>query len=513
MTLTPSHRLLANQARGRRLGARSAAAAAAACVLALTLATPAHAALTWSGPFAVDPEAGDVVTLPLACPSTTQCTLVDGEWGPAGLFQPGVEITFNPRSPSAPTPVMLDENGISGGVACPSPTQCTTVSTGDEITFNPQSPGTPTPVTIDAAGSIGGSLDSVACPSATQCTAVGLAGEEVTFNPQSPGSPTQATVDNRLDSVACPSATLCAAVGPYGSAGTEGDLATFDPGSPGSPALAKFGGFAPYRVACPSTSRCMAVGLGGPNYGYNGLAATFDPRSPGSPTPAAIGLPRHGLTDVACPSASFCVALDNLGDVLEGKPGKPGSFKATLLPKFEPLTEVSAIACPSVTECVADDYLGDVWVGISGATVSGALAGIGQGHPKLTLNVGAGGKVFQVTVALPRGLSFNQQPFSTPKKSARAARASARRRSRTVRGLSVSGGKLRSAKLRHGKLAIRLKKPARRVRIKTGGKLISASRALRRKARKGKVKQLEITVTVVGAHKHRTTQQVELKAR
>ncbi len=479
----------------------------AVCALALA-AAPARAALTWSGPFAVDPNASDVANLALACPSSAQCTLVDGEEGNA-LFAPGVAITFDPNSPGSPTPVVIDSTGTAATVACPSLTQCTTVSPSEEVTFDPRSPGSPTPVTIDPDGS----LDSVACPSTTQCTAVGLAGEEITFDPNSPGSPTPVTVDNRLDSVACPSLTQCTAVGPYGPTGTDGDLVTFDPNSPGSATPVAIGGFAPYSVACPSTSRCIAVGLGGAPYGYNGLEATFDPRSPGSPTPVAIGLRRHGLVGVACPSVSSCVAVDSLGYVLEGDPGAPSSFKATLLPRYKPLTVMSAIACASVTECVALDQLGDAWVGVSGTTVKGALTGVGLGHPKLKVIVGQanGPKVFRVTVALPRGLSFNRKGFATHRKSARASRATARR-SPTLRGLSVSGGRVRSAKLRHGKLAIRLKKPSRSVHIKAAGKLISESRALRRKVRKGKVKKLEITVTVVDAHRHSTKLRLELKA-
>jgi hypothetical protein len=125
---------------------------------------------------------------------------------------------------------------------------------------------------------------------------------------------------------------------------------------------------------------------------------------------------------------------------------------------------------------------------------------IGTGSP--------GGKVFSVTVALPRGLSFNHAAFAARGNAARAARGRSRT---TVSGLSVAGGKMRSAKLRHGRLTVTLQNPARSLRIRTGGKLISESRTLRRRVRNGKVKTLEITVTAVDANKHSTTQRVELK--
>jgi len=246
----------------------------------------------------------------LACPSVSLCVAVG--FNAAGQ---GQELAFDPSSPGTPTPVTIDvapSNVLLDSVACPSSSQCTAVDGGygREITFNPTAPGNPTPLTIVS----GGQLSGVACPSANQCTAVGSTmygylgqGVEVTFDPTAPGNPTPVVIDGgsaNLNAVACPSVSRCAAV--------NGDEVTFDPTSPGTPTPITIGGGA--DVACPSASSCVTVG--------GGQAVAFDPTSPGTATPATVDA-GNVLSSVSCVSSPLCVAVDTAGNAFVGAPPPP----------------------------------------------------------------------------------------------------------------------------------------------------------------------------------------------
>ena len=121
----------------------------------------------------VDPGGTDLFDV--ACPAATQCTAL----GDNDLGANDFEVTFNPQAPpppitinpiySGPTPVSIN-SGVA--VACPTATQCTTIGSGVEETFNPQNPGAPTALTVDSKGG----LAAIACPAATQCIAVGGGG-------------------------------------------------------------------------------------------------------------------------------------------------------------------------------------------------------------------------------------------------------------------------------------------------------------------------------------------------
>ena len=72
---------------------------------------------------------------------------------------------------------------LASAVACPSTSQCTVVDTqGQQVTFNPTEPGHPFATTIDLDNALAG----VACPSSSPCTAVDNQGQQVTFAPIEP---------------------------------------------------------------------------------------------------------------------------------------------------------------------------------------------------------------------------------------------------------------------------------------------------------------------------------------
>lgn len=229
--------------------------------------------------------------VPLACPSTSQCTVVDGK---------GREVTFNPTAPGNPVPIKLDIYSLLG-VACASVSQCTAVDAGDQVTFNPAAPGNPI-----AIGVLAGGLGAVACPAASQCTALDTGDREVTFNPVAPGAATLATVAGAqwLTSVACPSVSQCTAVG-------SSYVVTFNPAAPGvSTAVTINGGGDLQEVACPSVLQCAVIDR-------NGRVVTFDPAAhtdSGATAIAGAGL----LESIACASVAECVVVDSAGEAFVG---------------------------------------------------------------------------------------------------------------------------------------------------------------------------------------------------
>jgi hypothetical protein len=166
----------------------------------------------------------------VACPSASQCTVITTAVGEGGK-----EVTFNPTSP---TPAVDGAIGISGtgAIACPSVSQCTSITVGtrgagsNEVTFNPDSPGAREPHNLDP----GRYLSTIACPTITQCTVtddgLGEALSEFTFNPASPGSPVPHVIDEHAKStqaaMSCPSASQCTVVD------GSGKEVTFDPKAP-----------------------------------------------------------------------------------------------------------------------------------------------------------------------------------------------------------------------------------------------------------------------------------------
>ena len=286
----------------------------------------AEAALSWSGPIAVDVGAGNVIEA-VACPSASQCTAVDGS---------GQEVTFDPGSPGASTPVEIDPgsdpespNSLAG-VACPSAAQCTAVDQeGDEVTFDPSDPENAAVVSI-ASG-----LSAVACPSVSQCTAI-AGGRVVTFDPASPGRDVTITVDGAgLTALSCPATTQCTAVDDFGG------IVTFDPTTSGvswAP-IAGQGGGSTLAISCPSISQCTAVG--------DGTEETFDPTAIGNP--AWAELPSSGLnvSDVSCPSVTECTTTDGDGNAIVFNPASAASAQVVMVGAN------TALACPTVGQCTA----------------------------------------------------------------------------------------------------------------------------------------------------------------
>jgi hypothetical protein len=422
-------------------------------------------AQSWSAPIALDPS---VALRSVACPSADQCTAVGG----------GVEVTFDPTSPGTPAPTNIDSRHTVVGIACPSLSQCTAVDGGGgAITFNPTSVGQPlpAPVTVDD----GGGLTGVACPSSSQCTGVDSAGGVVTFNPSSPGSPNVIELDssdfNTLSGVACPSPTQCTTGDQDGSEVTFNPIAPGGPKPPDNPTGVDNAGAYMDGVACPATNQCTMVD-------DQGQEVTFDPKSPGSPVQITIA--DNALNGIACTSTSNCVAVGGGGDVVDGDPAVGGGW--TLVP-IPGAARVNAVSCdPSGAVCVAVNSAGDAFVGPAGVTTGSHAdaTGFGRGRAQLsfTLTAAAGAApVNSITVLLPKGLAFSTATQSL------------------AEGVLVTAnGKKRKlgVKLRHGRLTISLKSAADSLRVRLARPAITITRRLANNVRHGRVKTLQISLTV-----------------
>jgi hypothetical protein len=311
-------------------------------------------AFTWLGPTHLMSMGGNQLLPTLSCPSTSQCTTVDGQ---------GQEITFNPSGGAILSRSAIDLIGNVSSVSCPSSAQCSAVDNGgNEITFDP------TTGAVDQAGrdniDLGHHLIAVSCVSGTRCSTVDDHGSEVTFDP-SAGTVVggQAnTIDGTvaLTAVTCqPGATdtqQCTAVD---SAGHQVTFVVAGDGSVTTTSSAIDGSTALSSVSCPATTLCTAVDGGGfeitftPSTGAIVGSATSIDTLPPPPVNNGAGV---ALDSVSCPSTSQCVAVDALGNEVTFS---PSATPAPSVHDIDGSTFLASLICPpGATSCVATDNHG-----------------------------------------------------------------------------------------------------------------------------------------------------------
>ncbi|MGO9900314.1 MAG: hypothetical protein ACLP0J_11600 [Solirubrobacteraceae bacterium] len=140
----------------------------------------------------------------------------------------GQEITFDPTSPTAPTPILIDFSGSLSAIACPSSSLCVTVDHGGHvISIDPGTPAIPWPLSgavVDLTDT--SALQSVACVSASNCVVGYSDGNWSEGNPTLPSSWTAPAliqsdvtgIDGIIHGIGCASATECVAVEQSGDA-------------------------------------------------------------------------------------------------------------------------------------------------------------------------------------------------------------------------------------------------------------------------------------------------------
>ena len=242
-------------------------------------------------------------------------------------------------------PTAIDNSNPPENISCPTVTFCAAVGAGGYgQTFNGSSWGAPTNVDPSSNPS-GHTLGSVSCPSASFCAAVDQAGNAVTFNGSSWSAPIAVdTTGNSLAAVSCASESLCVAGDVGGNGFTYNGSAWSGPVTINNVSNHQsIGG-----IACPSASFCVAVGQRGDVETSSNSGASW------SPAPVNIG--PNNLTSVSCPSASFCVAVDSGGNAF--------TYNGSSWSASDPIDTANgqidgggfmAVSCPSSSFCAAID--------------------------------------------------------------------------------------------------------------------------------------------------------------
>jgi hypothetical protein len=309
-----------------------------AAVVLAAIAVPVFASASSSR--ALGSEARSLYAL--SCPSTTQCTALDGA---------GREITFDPTSP--PRHVSRHKAlRYSHNLSCPSITFCVAedgLNPEHGVAFVPTSGRVLNRFTFSEAkaGQVIG-WKALTCVSAGQCTTVSYEGIELTFDPRTGGTISNATLPHSsegLSSVTCPSPTQCTAIFDDSTGTLQGYEVTFDPttGVPNAAGAAVVDWTGLQRLACPSATQCTAVD-------HYGQEVTFDPTT-GQQTGAGLVtlFEGHGrfLGALSCPSVDLCVAANAFGQEMPFNPntGARGSSHSLGPAAW------NTSACPSVTKC------------------------------------------------------------------------------------------------------------------------------------------------------------------
>ncbi len=313
---------------------------ASVVVLSLALVfietTAANGAGTWGGPVRIDQSAdgfGNVLTS-VSCPSAGFCVAVDNA---------GNAVTYNGSSWSSPS--NIDGSSSINSVSCPSATFCVAVdNAGNALTYNGSSWSSPS--NIDGSSTI----NSVSCPSAGFCVAVDNAGSALTYNGSSWSSPSNIDGNSasHLTSVSCATASFCAAVGNYYNEPTYYYSALVYNGSswssPSNFVSPNGNDSSIDSVSCPSAGFCLAVDDGTHSLIYDGSSWS----SPPSDNDQVY------LLSVSCPSATFCAAVSEAGHAYNYN----GSSWSSAV-DIDGYTSLDSVSCPSAYFCVAVDSDGD----------------------------------------------------------------------------------------------------------------------------------------------------------
>ncbi len=309
-----------------------------------------------------DPSAGGLLSV--ACVSSDDCVAVDGGGG---------EVTFNPHHASAASRSELASNYQLVGVQCASATVCyaagsDTVSPGFDayiFRFNPAQPTGANSffvgqgatgescvgevcVVIEDGGTYvrvapgfeqGSSqqvsanpLLGVSCWDQNHCTAVDSSGRQITFNTVPAfGYGSRVIKADTIDAsgdpsaVACPASTQCTAVDLGGGTATGGGEVTFDPTAAGArPRSTIAWGSALEAITCPTSEQCTAVGGSGGAGAGPGVAVTFNPLRPSDAVKITVAHTRD-LHSVVCTSTRQCTAVDGGGNEVTFNPRSPAA--------------------------------------------------------------------------------------------------------------------------------------------------------------------------------------------
>jgi hypothetical protein len=215
----------------------------------------------------------------VACPSSKECVTIGGP--PAGL----VEVAYDPgtgRRIGAPLPA--DTFTFTGGLACPTRTECVALDDLNEaaITFQPLTGRALDWVPVRVARYAAPVVLGLACPGRRVCVAVNSGGEESAFDPRSRhgGHFTRIDRPGALLDVACASERACVAID------NRGRVLSGTPGHSGWQTT-QLSDSALAGITCPSATECVALDTRGDTYlgRESTIAASRVAASPEAATP------------------------------------------------------------------------------------------------------------------------------------------------------------------------------------------------------------------------------------
>jgi len=235
---------------------------------ALTFRSP-----TWSAPETID---GSTRLTSVSCVSEVFCMALD---------QNGTALRYNGEKWLVSAKIAA-EGGPA--IACASAAFCMGSTSGGVAKYNGSTWGAPTPVPGVA----------ISCPSEAFCMAVGGT-QTAVYREGSWGPATTLEHSGELEGVSCTSPTSCVAVD-YAEKHTwrYDGTSWHELESPTANGLA--------WIACPATGECFAAGEF--DEAWHLTAGTWTVQ----PTLSSIG----GISGLACPTSTFCIAMDAAGDAL-----------------------------------------------------------------------------------------------------------------------------------------------------------------------------------------------------
>ena len=245
-------------------------------------------------------------------------------------------------------------------VSCPSSTLCVGARNAEVVTATDPTGGTGawSPASVDTGSGFG--ITAVSCTSNAHCVSI-REGKVFSSTDPTGGSAawSAAQVDSfgasRLRGLSCPSTSLCAAVDVkrhvITSTNPTTGAATWNSDHI-EPAEFSGGGFT--AISCPSTIFCAIAS------NKEVVTSTNPTGGSGSWNAVSLASGTSGLSDISCPSASLCVAVDHGGRVLTST-NPTGEASAWQSVTVDAGTDFQAVSCPSSALCVAIDNAGNAW--------------------------------------------------------------------------------------------------------------------------------------------------------
>ena len=300
--------------------------------------------------------------LSLSCPTVSFCIGVGTEGTIAGTS--GFSVTYQGGAWSAPVSLERPSGSVSeqiNAVSCPSSSFCMAVDAGGSA-LEYLGGHWSAPVAVDP----GGDLSSVSCLATSACTAVDSTNAVFTYDgSQWSAHSARGNGSQGLVAVSCSLPSSCIALGDLGSAFVESD-GTWSPPVSIAPNDDHASGPALDSVSCVALSAfCVAADSGGHAWTWtNGtwspastadppLAACVGPAGSVSSSSSAGGCGPAGSMWVSCPTVSYCMAADSLGQesTWDGRSWSP--------PAKVDQAGLSALSCASARFCEAIDSRGD----------------------------------------------------------------------------------------------------------------------------------------------------------